>query len=277
MSPASAFFAIGVSAITMAGTAVQQVNIIGFDDRVEIERFSSLDPEEIEMLYSNIGQLSCHFDGRGAAATAILVEGRYVVGNAHAMISNGQVSSSCTFALKRPAVAPIRIDMNDVMLGTREPHLKGNGTNDWAIAPLANPIQTKQNLSFSYAAPVEGDALVLVTAVNNAERLDGSKLIGRTCGVRDSLPPGNNDQTAFTNDCDSVAGDSGGAYFIRKGGKLSVMGLHVMGGFRTRDGMPYNGNADKLSASGALALDGSLGAAISGLTVKSPTENHVGR
>ncbi|MEO8318994.1 MAG: trypsin-like peptidase domain-containing protein [Bradyrhizobium sp.] len=266
MSMASSLFAIGVSGLTMSGTALQQVNIIGPDDRAEIEKFSALDPDEVEMLYANIGQISCYFDKRGAAATAILVEGRYIVTNAHAMIHDGHVSSNCTFALKRQAGPPIRVATNAVTLGTREPHVKGNGTNDWAIARLAKPIQTKQKLAFSYSAPVVGDSLVLVTAVNNAERLDGTKLIGRRCGVRDSLPPAGKDQTAFTNDCDAVAGDSGGAYFIRKGGKLNVAGLHVMGGFRTRDGMPYNGDADKLSASGALALDGPLGAAIANLT-----------
>jgi hypothetical protein len=270
MGLASSLFAIGVSALATSGTAVKQVNIIGLDDRVEIEKISALDPGEIEMLYSNIGQISCQFEGRGAAATAILVEGRYIVANAHAMISDGQLSSNCTFVLKRHAGLPIRIAMNAVMLGTREPQVKGNGTNDWAIAPLANPIETKQKLAFSYTAPVEGDSLVLVTAVNNAEGLDGTKLIGRSCGVRDTLPPAGKDQTAFTNDCDSVAGDSGGAYFIRKGGKLSVAGIHVMGGFRARDGMPYNGDAGKLSASGALALDGPLGAAIASLSVNPP-------
>jgi hypothetical protein len=267
MGLASSLFAIGVSALATSGTAVKQVNIIGLDDRVEIEEISALDPGEIEMLYSNIGQISCQFEGRGAAATALLVEGRYIVANAHAMISDGQLSSNCIFALKRHAGLPNRIAMNAVMLGTREPHVKGN---DWAIAPLANPIETKLKLAFSHSAPVEGDSLVLVTAVNNTEGLDGTKLIGRRCRVRDTLPPAGKDQTAFTNDCDSVAGDSGGAYFIRKGGKLNVAGLHVMGGFRTRDGMPYNGDAGKLSASGALALDGPLGAAIASLSVNPP-------
>jgi hypothetical protein len=254
MSTASSIFAIGMSTLAMSSSVVQQVNIIGRDDRAEIESFSTLDPQEIDMLYSNIGQISCHFDRHGAAATAILVEGRHIVTNAHAMIYDGEVSSNCTFALKYRAGPPIQVAMNAVRLGTRDPHVKGNGTNDWAIVPLTKPIQAQQKLAFDYSAPVVGDLLFLVTAVDNAETLDGKKLIGRRCEVRNSLPPAPMDQTAFTNDCDSVAGDSGGAYFIRKNGKLKVAGLHVMGGFRTRDGLPYNGDAENLSASGALAL-----------------------
>lgn len=253
MKLASIFRAAKVPFFLLVGlaSANQSVhaNIIGDDDRRELEHFS-LSADEREALYETVGRIECRRRETIGHATAFIVDGgRHILTNAHVFREGDQ---QCAFSRKRSNQS-IPIDVDKATLGAK--YDGQNKSLDWAIVPLKTEISTA--VFRLGKAPQIGEELFAVGVLAKGKELDPSRLVGRRCTavVRVDHPVG---QNSLLNDCDMIPGDSGSPVFARRNGVLELVGVHEAGSPVTANGKPFSLSDGDRSFSSALILEGPL-------------------
>ena len=149
----------------------------------------------------------------------------------------------------------------DARFGAASP--KPGSNNDWAIVRLAAPILDATPFPRDTAAPVAGDALIVVSAhPDGMEAVPLDVPVVQGCAVR-RAPVSSGATSFYRTDCDASPASSGGMHLFRGAdGVLRFRGMTISTGpwaDAALRGAPYNEKAGSVTT--ALGTDAAIWAA----------------
>lgn len=229
--------AVLLAAPSLAGDArLIPVNVIdGTDDRgslIEIGASLGLSAAEIDRIRKVSGHVVCTDGERPVTASGSLyLANNQILTAGHVFFdADGNRKQKCFF--RRQAEGSewleLAIDPANARFGARPPRPASN--NDWAIVRLTVPITDAEPFPVDPVTPVEGEALVVVSAQPAGfEDSDPNIPIAQPCTVR-RAPISSQATSFYRTDCDASNGSSGGMHLYRRDGALVFRGITISTG-----------------------------------------------
>jgi Trypsin-like peptidase domain len=255
------------AALAASGSLVAPANIIdGADDRGSLLTLGptlGLSAEEIARIRKVSGHVGCFEPRPQVASGALYLADDLVLTAAHTFFApDGKRAGKCFFRPQAPGSdwMPLLTDRANARFGAVPP--KPGSNNDWAIVRLASPIVGAQPFPPASAPPVNGEALIVVTAhPAGMETMDPNVPVVQGCKVR-RVPKSSSTTNFYRSDCDATGASSGGMHLSRVGGQLMFRGITISTG-PWRDsglaGAPYDEKAGSVTT--ALGTDAAILAA----------------
>ncbi len=244
LRPALAIVAVAGALVASTATA----NIIdGTDDRdslLEIGPSLGLSKAEIDRIRMVSGYVGCFLPTPSLGSGALFINNRQILTAGHIFFEeSGERRSNCFF--KSQAIPPVKVDLlvDDAKFGANP--LKAGSNYDFAIVPLAEPIEGAEPFPVDTDVKVaSGDALIVVTAhPAGMEKVVPNEVpVVQGCTVR-RVPISTSITSFYRTDCDASGSSSGGMHLSRVNGDLVYRGVTITTGL-WRDprlkGAPYD-------------------------------------
>jgi hypothetical protein len=244
LRPALAIVAVAGALVASTATA----NIIdGTDDRdslLDIGPSLGLSKGEIDRIRMVSGYVGCFLPSPSLGSGALFINNRQILTAGHIFFEDScERRTNCFF--KTQTIPPVKVDLlvDEAKFGANPP--KAGSNYDFAIVPLAEPIEGVEPFPVDTAVEVKsGDALIVITAhpAGMDKVVPNEVPVAQGCTVR-RVPVSTSITSFFRTDCDASGSSSGGMHLSRVNGELVYRGVTITTGL-WRDpklkGAPYD-------------------------------------
>ena len=239
------FLAIALVLSTVFATA----NVIdGKDDRdslVVIGPSLGLSDGEIERIRKVSGYVGCFRPTPSLGSGALFLSNQQILTAGHIFFdpASGKMRSHCFF--KNQDRDPVKIDLvpQAGQFGATPP--KPGSNYDFAIVPLAEPIEGAEPFAVAPDDPVKADdPLIVITAhpAGMEKEVPNEVPVAQGCRVR-RVPVSTSITSFYRSDCDASGSSSGGMNLSRVNGELVFRGVTITTGLWREPSMvgaPYD-------------------------------------
>lgn len=228
---------IVLSALALVlSTAFASANVIdGKDDRdslLVIGPSLGLSPDEIDRIRKVSGYVGCFRPTPSLGSGALYLTNGQILTAGHIFFDpvSGVRRSNCFF--KNQDEPSVKIDLAIERARFGATPLKPGSNYDFAVVPLAEPLQGAEPFPVAVEAPVRaGDELVVITAhpAGMEREVPNEIPVAQGCKIR-RVPISSSITSFYRSDCDASGSSSGGMNLSRVDGQLVFRGVTITTG-----------------------------------------------